>query len=174
MVVGFVAPSGTGKTTLICRLLPLLRQRGLRVGAIKHAHHDFEVDHPGKDSFRLREAGAAQVQLVSSHRWALVTEREAGDESSLQHALDRMDSRWLDVVLVEGYRDSRYPKVELYSPEIGEAPVYPRDENVIAVAARGPLPSPTNLPVLPLDDIHRICSFLIARLGALRSQSDTR
>lgn len=170
MVVGFVAPSGTGKTTLICRLLPLLREKGLRVGAIKHTHHDFEVDHPGKDSFRLRKAGASQVQLLSDHRWALVTERNSPEATSLVQAIERMDSARLDLILVEGYRNTHYSKIELYRAEMGEDPLYPRDDGVIAVATAGTLPVPTRLPVLPLDDARRICDYLTDRLPRIRDR----
>ncbi len=160
-VVGVVAPSGTGKTTLLCRVVPILRARGLRVGAVKHAHHGFDLDRPGKDSHRLREAGVEQILLVGPERWALLGEAEPGEQDTLERALERMDAERLDVILVEGYRGSRYPKIEVYRDAIGEPPLHPADPSVIAVATNGPLPAPTTLPVLPLDDPERVASFLL-------------
>jgi molybdopterin-guanine dinucleotide biosynthesis protein B len=164
-VIGFVAPSGTGKTTLLCALVPILRARGLRVGAVKHTHHGFDLDRPGKDSHRLREAGVERMLLVGPGRWALLAEDpgEAGD--TLDRALAHMEGGGLDLVLVEGYRGARYPKIELCRQPAGEPPLYIGDPAVVAVAASGPLPAPTRLPVLPLDEPEEIADFILAFMG---------
>ena len=162
VVLGFVAPSGTGKTTLLCALVPILRARGLRVGAVKHTHHGFDLDHPGKDSHRLREAGVERMLLVGPGRWALLADDEGDAGDTLDRALAHMDGGGLDLVLVEGYRGARFPKIELCRAALGEAPLYPGDATVVAVAASGALPAPTELPVLPLDEPEAIADFILA------------
>ena len=160
-VLGLVAPSGTGKTTLLCRLVPLLKGHGLRVGAVKHTHHGFDLDRPGKDSHRLREAGVEQMLLVGPGRWALLAEAVGEGEDTLDRALAHMEVGGLDLILVEGYRGSRHPKVELYRAAVGDAPLYPTDPTVIAVASDDPLPAPTDLPVLPLDQPDDVARFVL-------------
>jgi len=166
VVVGVVAPSGTGKTTLLCELLPRLRARGLRIGAIKYTHHDVEVDQPGKDSYRLRQSGASQVMLVSRRRWTLVAERPTGEDLSPEQALACMGSEALDLVLVEGYRGAGHPKIEVYRAAVGTAPRYPSDEAIVAVASDDPLPVRTSRPILPLDDPEPLVEFLEAMVSS--------
>ena len=113
-ILGFVAASGTGKTTLLTQLIPILKQSGLRIGLIKHSHHDFEIDQPGKDSFRLREAGASSVMLVSRYRRAMITELTPEQELRLDDQLKQFDQTELDLILVEGFKAENFPKIELH------------------------------------------------------------
>jgi molybdopterin-guanine dinucleotide biosynthesis protein MobB len=160
-VVGFVAASGTGKTTLLTKLLPLLREQGLKVAVIKHTHHDFEVDQPGKDSYELRKAGANEMLIASGQRWALMADREWEGDPPLPYLLERLDRSALDLVLVEGFKHERLPKIELFRPSLGRPPLYPSDPDIITVAADGVLPEATELPVLDLNDVQAIAAFVV-------------
>lgn len=159
-VLGFAAWSGTGKTTLLVQLLPRLRSRGLRVGMVKHAHHTFDVDQPGKDSYELRKAGASPMLVASGRRWVLMMEREEAGDPVLQEMLDRLDQGLLDIILVEGFKHEACPKIELHRPSTGKALLFPDDPNVIAIATDGPLARPTDLPVLDLNDIDGVADFV--------------
>lgn len=161
-VLGFAAYSGTGKTTLLKRLIPLLKGQGLRLGLVKHAHHDFDPDIPGKDSYELRRAGAAQVLVASHRRWALVTEQEVVEEPQLQPLLERMDRERLNLILVEGFKHERFPKIELYRPALGKPLIHPRDPDVIALATDAGLPEAARLPLLDLNDPAAIADFVLA------------
>ena len=158
--IGFIGNSNSGKTTLIEKLLPLFRARGLQVAAIKHAHHGFDMDRPGKDSFRYREAGAGQVLIATAQRWALLTEtpRPATvDELLVQLAP-------CDLVLVEGFRsEGAFPRIEVRRTTSKEAPLWPHDPHVIAIAADHALDTP--LPVLDLNDAAKIAAFVASHLN---------
>ncbi len=160
-VLGFAAYSGIGKTTLLRQLLPLMRARGLRVGVIKHAHHDFEIDTPGKDSFELRKAGANEMLIASGRRWALMVDMDADGDPILHDMLNRLDLANLDLVLVEGFKYEAFPKIELHRPSVGKPLIFPEDRNIIALATDGELSQPTELPVLDLNDIHTITKFIV-------------
>lgn len=162
-VVGFAAYSGTGKTTLLVKLLPLLRERGLRVGVVKHAHHSFEIDHPGKDSYELRHAGATQMLVGSRFRWALIVETESAPESSLDEYLGRFDCDQLDLVLVEGFKPAHLPKIELHRPVLGQPLICRDDADIIAVATDVPVPLPRDLPRLDLNSPNCIVDFIVER-----------
>ena len=140
-VVGFVGASGSGKTTLITAVLPLLRAEGVRVAVLKHAHCGFDMDRPGKDSYRVREAGASEVLIASRSRWAHLGELEDGlDEPPFRALLERFDPARVDLVLAEGFAREAYPKIEVYRPALGEPPrCWPGDPMVIAVATDAPL-----------------------------------
>ncbi|MEW7977893.1 MAG: molybdopterin-guanine dinucleotide biosynthesis protein MobB [Candidatus Sedimenticola endophacoides] len=159
-VLGFAAYSGTGKTTLLKRLLPLLRARGLRVGMIKHAHHDFDIDTPGKDSYELRKAGAAEMLIASGRRWALMVETPREGDPLLQEMLDRLDQRHLDLVLVEGFKHEPFPKIELHRPALGKPLLFPEDREVIAVASDSDPGRPVGLPLLDLNDVPAMAEFI--------------
>lgn len=131
-VLGIVGWSGSGKTTLLTALLPPLRAASLTVSTVKHAHHHFDMDHPGKDSYRHREAGAHEVLVVSGTRWALLHELE-GPEPDLPELLAKLDP--VDLVLVEGYKSHRFPKLEVYRPVLGKPPIWPEVPGVVAVAS---------------------------------------
>lgn len=169
-VIGFAAWSGTGKTTLLEAVVARLRARGLKLAVIKHAHHDFDIDHPGKDSHRLRQAGAQQVMVASCRRWALITEHgDSHPEPCLAELLPQLDTARLDFVLVEGFKHEPIPKIELHRPVLGKPLLYPDDPQVIAIATDGPLPAVPGLPRLDLNDADAVCDFLIeyrARHGA--------
>ena len=158
-VLGFAAFSGTGKTTLLIQLIPLLRARGLRSGLIKHGHHAFEVDKPGKDSYLLRQAGATQVMVASARR-TLLTKTTAG-EAELSTLLHQVAANHeLDIILVEGFKHHPIPKIELHRPSLGYPLLYRQDPAVIAVAADAPLPMPISIPVLALNDPPAIAAFI--------------
>lgn len=164
-LLGFAAYSGTGKTTLLEQLIPLLTAAGLRVGLLKQTHHDFDLDRPGKDSYRLRKAGAVQTMLASRQRWALIGERNESEEPTLAELAARFDHTGLDLLLVEGFKHEPIPKIELHRREVGKPPLYPNDPAVIAVACDGPLPSATGLPRLDLNDPPAIARFVLGWLG---------
>jgi len=149
-ILGFAAFSGTGKTTLLTKLIPLLKNHGLRVALIKHSHHNFEIDKPGKDSYRLREAGATPVMLVSSHRRAIITEFDSIIEPKLDDQLKTLDQSNLDLILVEGFKAEVFPKIELHRPSLGKPLIFPDDPSIIAIATDGmdlALSSPTHLDI---------------------------
>ncbi|HSH29364.1 MAG TPA: molybdopterin-guanine dinucleotide biosynthesis protein MobB [Thiohalobacter sp.] len=158
-VLGFAAWSGTGKTTLLEQLLPRLRAQGLRIGLIKHAHHDFDIDHPGKDSDRLRRAGAGQVLIASRRRWALITETPEQDEADLTQLIRQLDRNALDLILVEGFRHERFPKLELHRAATGRPLLYPDDDSIMAVLRDAVVD--TTLPQLDINDIPAITAFIL-------------
>lgn len=134
-VLGFAAWSGTGKTTLLSQLIPLLSAKGLRVALVKHAHHSFDIDHPGKDSHTLRKAGAEMVVIASKHRIACVRETpESQEEPALKALLAMIDTENIDLVLVEGFKTEDIPKVELHRACLNKPYLYPNDSNIIALA----------------------------------------
>jgi molybdopterin-guanine dinucleotide biosynthesis protein B len=171
-VVGFVGVSGSGKTTLITRVLPELRSAGLRVAVLKHAHCGFDMDRPGKDSFRVREAGAAEVLIASRSRWAHLGELE-GDlaEPPFRELLERFDPGRVDLVLAEGFARESYPKVEVHRPALGEPPrCWPDDPMVIAVATDAPLAVARPVRRLDLNAPLEVTAFLLEHMaGAGRS-----
>lgn len=159
-VIGFVAPSGSGKTTLLRQVITLLSAQGLRVGVLKQARDDFDVDIPGKDSYELRKAGLDRLLLASAGQLALIDEHPAGGEPVLAEALALFTQDDLDLILVEGFADTPYPKIEVHRQN-GPTPRYPSDPQVIAVATdRHELA--THLPVLNLNDPPAVAAFILA------------
>jgi molybdopterin-guanine dinucleotide biosynthesis adapter protein len=159
-ILGFAAFSGTGKTYLLTRLIPILKQRGLKVGLIKHSHHDFEIDYPGKDSYELRAAGASPVMIVSPYRRALITEFQPLLEAHLIDQLAAFPQADLDLILVEGFRHENFPKIELHRPSLGKKLIYPNDGNIIAIASDQPLITTHQLPCLDLNCPQAIAHFI--------------
>ncbi|TAN65011.1 MAG: molybdopterin-guanine dinucleotide biosynthesis protein B [Methylobacter sp.] len=159
-VLGFVAASGTGKTTLLVQLVPILKRNGLRIGLIKHSHHDFEIDRPGKDSFRLREAGASPVMLVSQYRRAIITEFTPAKEPGLDDQLKQFDQSELDLILVEGFRAEKFPKIELHRSSLEKPLLYPNDPDIIAIATDAALETPSYLMQLDLNRPDMIAAFI--------------
>ncbi len=165
-LIGLCAYSGTGKTTLLTRLIPVLIQRNLRVGVVKHAHHRFDIDHPGKDSHALRQAGAEQVAVASNKRIAWIKEHNDGaDEPKLADALAVLDASSLDLVIVEGFKHEPFPKIELHRPDRGVPLLCTEDENIIAVATDARITTPPGLPVLDLNNVDEIAGFILAYAG---------
>ena len=160
-ILGFAAWSGTGKTTLLVQLIPLLRERGIRIAVIKHAHHSFDVDQPGKDSHALRKAGAEQMLIASTQRFALMMEQPEPREPDLWALIGRLDASRTDLILVEGFKAEAFPKLELFRPSLGKPARYPRDPDIIAVATDEPASLQTDLPVLPLNDVTGIRDFIL-------------
>ncbi len=159
--LGFAAYSGTGKTTLLRQLIPLLGGHGLRVGMIKHAHHNFDIDHPGKDSYELRKAGAAQVLVASDTRRALITEQREPREPVLAELLDQLDHTLFDLVLVEGFRHEAFPKIELHRPAMGRELMARKDKSIIAIACDDRPKFCPPLPQLDLNSPAQIAEFVV-------------
>lgn len=162
-VVGFAAWSGSGKTTLLVRTLPLLKGMGLRVGVVKHAHHDFEIDYPGKDSYELRKAGATQMLVGSRKRWALIAEPEAGLDPRLETLLGYLHLDELDLVLVEGFKPEGVPKIEVFRPSLGQPLLAPEDPGIVAIATDDPGAVPLDLPLLDINTPGEVARFLVDR-----------
>jgi molybdopterin-guanine dinucleotide biosynthesis protein B len=163
---GFAGWSGSGKTTLIEGLIPRLGRRGLRVSLIKHAHHSFDIDHEGKDSWRHRHAGCSEVLIASSARWALMHELRDEAEPDLRALMGRLSP--CDLVLVEGYKQAPIPKLEVFRPSVGKPPLHPRDANILAVASDRPAGLALALPVFHLDDQEAIAAFVLDHATAWR------
>ncbi|PKO86618.1 MAG: molybdopterin-guanine dinucleotide biosynthesis protein B [Betaproteobacteria bacterium HGW-Betaproteobacteria-12] len=159
-VFGIAGYSGSGKTTLLEKLIPCFTARGLKVSVIKHAHHGFDIDRPGKDSYRHREAGANEVLLSCHDRWALMHERRSDNEVSLDELLGRLAP--CDLVLIEGFKQEPVPKLEVYRPENGKPPLFPERRDIVAVATDAAID--TTLPCLPLDDVEQIAEFVMTTL----------
>jgi molybdopterin-guanine dinucleotide biosynthesis adapter protein len=159
-IFGLAGWSGAGKTTLGTRLLPALMRRGVSVSTLKHAHHDFDVDREGKDSWRHRQAGAREVMVVSDRRWALMHELRGASEPSMAEILDRMSP--VDLVLVEGYKRGPHPKIEVYRAALGKPVLAFEDDTIVAIASDAPVPK-LKLPFFALDDVEAIASFVIVQ-----------
>ncbi|HEY5763460.1 MAG TPA: molybdopterin-guanine dinucleotide biosynthesis protein B [Rhodocyclaceae bacterium] len=155
-IIGFAGWSGCGKTTLIEQVIGLLRQRGLTVSLIKHAHHNFEIDHAGKDSFRHRQAGCGQVLVTSARRWALMQELGDAPELTLDEALSRLAP--CDLVLVEGFKYASIPKIEIYRAALGKPQLFPGDSNFIAVVSDTAVD--TSLPQLDINQPSAVAEFI--------------
>ncbi|MGC1413233.1 MAG: molybdopterin-guanine dinucleotide biosynthesis protein B [Acetobacteraceae bacterium] len=155
-VLGIVGWSGSGKTTLLTKLIPLLRAHGLTVSTVKHTHHGFDMDRPGKDTYRHREAGAHEVLVAAGTRWALLHE-VVGQEPELPQLLARMQP--VDLVLVEGYKTHRFPKLEVHRMALGKPPIWPDQPDIVAIAADSPLSA--DRVVLPLNDPDAIVAWII-------------
>lgn len=161
-LLGFSAFSGTGKTTLLTQLLPILKQQGLRIAVVKHASHLFEIDHPSKDSYELRMAGASQMLVSARGRMALITESDARlPEPGLAQMLDYLDPSNLDLVLVEGFKNEAVYKIELYRPTLGKPLLCHTDPYIIALATDEAIPGvPHHLPILNLNNPQEIAGFI--------------
>ncbi|WP_158161555.1 bifunctional molybdopterin-guanine dinucleotide biosynthesis adaptor protein MobB/molybdopterin molybdotransferase MoeA [Grimontia hollisae] len=169
-VLGFAAFSGTGKTTLLEKLIPTLVASGIRIAMIKHAHHEFDVDKPGKDSYRLRKAGASQMLISSRYRHALMTETPE-EEYTLNQLLARVDHNRADLVLVEGFKHENFPKIELHRQALGKPWLHPDDSNIIAVACDGD--PDTALPKLDINDIDALKGFILRWMEGHKAQTAT-
>jgi len=165
-IFGFAGWSGSGKTTLIEAIVPRLVARGARVSLVKHAHHAFDVDAPGKDSWRHRQAGCTEVLVSSTARWALMHELRGDAELTLEQALDRLSA--CDLVLVEGYKAALIPKLEVWRPSVGKPRLHPRDPHILAVATDAPGSLVAPLPVFDLNGHDEIATFVWEQAAARR------
>ncbi len=158
-IIGLAGWSGSGKTTLITKAIPRLLARGVRVSTIKHAHHGFDLDQPGKDSFMHRTAGATEVVISSAKRWAVLHELREGGEWNLPDLVGKLSA--VDLVLVEGFkRDKLVPKLEIHRAANGKPLLFPEDSSIVAIACDGPLPD-AKVPVIDLNDIEAVCDVLL-------------
>ncbi|MEJ2423081.1 MAG: molybdopterin-guanine dinucleotide biosynthesis protein B [Candidatus Thiodiazotropha sp.] len=165
-LLGFSAFSGTGKTTLLKQLLPILKQQGLRIAVIKHASHDFDIDRPGKDSYELRMAGASPMLIASRRRMALVVEFDrAEEEPTLDQLLPCLDPSNIDLALIEGFKQADIMKIELHRPSLGKPLLCTNDPRIIAVATDAEIPAaPMNLPRLDINDPMAIARFILQQV----------
>ena len=162
-VLGIAGYSGSGKTTLLESLIPVLGLHELTVSVIKRAHHGFDVDRPGKDSWRHREAGAQEVMLASPERWVLMRELRRDPEENLDNLMTRLSP--CDLVLVEGFKSAPIPKIEVYRPSHGKPPLYPDNAHVVAVATDAPCDAP--VPILDINDIPAVAEHILALMPSL-------
>jgi molybdopterin-guanine dinucleotide biosynthesis protein B len=166
-VIGLAGWSGSGKTTLLARLIPLLTGEGLRVSTIKHAHHNFDVDKPGKDSWTHRQAGASEVLVVSDTRWALMHELRGDAEPSLTELLGKLSE--CDLVIVEGFKREPIPKIEIWRAEVGKPLLHPDDPAIVLLTSDDPCPQAC-VPILPLSDLPALARSVLSAarpIGAL-------
>lgn len=154
---GIVAYSGSGKTTLLEKLIPLITGRGFKVSVIKHAHHGFDIDRPGKDTYRHREAGAGEVMISTGQRWALMHENRGESEPSLEELVGRLSP--CDLVLIEGFKEEPGPKLEVFRPANGKPPIFPGRPDIVAVATDAGIDAP--IPRLDLNDPAAIADFIL-------------
>lgn len=171
-ILGIVANgSNTGKTTLITKLIPELAKRNIRVSVIKHAHHRFDIDHPGKDSYNIREAGAVQTLVASGERWALMTEMTRtphySEEANLEELLKQINPDYADLILVEGFKQAAIPKIEIFRPGVHQSILATTDRRIIAVATDEVLG--LDVPVLDLNNISAIADFIMAEVFTTNS-----
>lgn len=157
-VIGLAGWSGSGKTTLLIKLIPMLTARGLKVATLKHAHHAFDVDVPGKDSYEHRKAGASEVIVSSARRWAQVHELAGESEASLGELLRRFSPS--DLILVEGFKNDPHPKLEVFRDAAGRPPLHPEDRRIVAVASDRTFPN-AKVPVVHLDDVAAIAGLVL-------------
>jgi molybdopterin-guanine dinucleotide biosynthesis protein B len=160
--MGIVGWSGSGKTSLLVALLPLMKEMGFTVSTMKHAHHRFDVDTAGKDSFRHREAGASEVLVVTSSRWVLMHESRAEPEPSIEALIERMTP--VDLLLIEGFKTHHHPKLEIHRESEGKPLLSPEDPEIVAVASDRPLPD-LEIPQLDLNDPGAIAEFILRHTG---------
>ena len=162
-ILGIAGWSGSGKTTLITKLIPLLSGRGIRVATLKHAHHAFDVDQPGKDSYEHRKAGACEVIVSSARRWAQMHEVGDGAEATLPELLRRVSP--CDLILVEGFKSERHPKMEVFRQAAGKTPLHPDDPHIVAIASDQDFPG-AHVPVVDLNNIAAVADMICERAAA--------
>ncbi len=162
-VIGLAGWSGSGKTTLLTKLIPVLTSRGLKVATLKRAHHEFDVDLPGKDSYEHRRAGASEVIISSSSRWVQMHELGEEPELTLAQLLRRVSP--CDLILVEGFKKERHPKLEVFRAVIGKPPLHPEDGRIVAIASDRPFDAP--VPVVGLDDIAAVAALVYEKAEPL-------
>jgi molybdopterin-guanine dinucleotide biosynthesis adapter protein len=163
-VIGLSGWSGAGKTTLLAKAIPRLVARGVTVSTVKHAHHAFDLDQPGKDSHTHRAAGASEVLISSANRWALMHELRGAPEATLKALLARLSP--VDLVIVEGFKREAHPKLEVHRAEVGKPLLFPDDPAIVAIASDAPVPN-ARVPVVMLDDVEAIVDILLKHAAPL-------
>lgn len=161
-VIGVAGFKNAGKTTLVEKLVAELTRRGRRISTVKHAHHSFDIDHEGRDSFRHRKAGASEVAVVSRHRWAIIHESRDGEEPSLEEILSKLAP--CDLVIVEGYKRDTHDKIEVRNLELSHPKLAGDDPTVVAIAANGPVAG-APVPVFDRDDVSALATFVLKHTG---------
>lgn len=160
-VIGFSAYSGSGKTTLLEKLIPVFTEHKLKVAVIKHAHHSFDIDHPEKDSYKIRKAGAQQILISSQKRWAMIHEHNGDDtELNLQQALEQISADSIDFVIVEGFKSAPISKIEIHRPALGKPLISSNDKYIVAIATDDPSNIDSSLPLLDLNDTPQIARYI--------------
>lgn len=162
-IIGFCAHSGTGKTTLLKQVIPRLKDKGLKLGIVKHAHHNFDTDQPGKDSYELRKAGAKNMLVSSSRRWALIHEHfNEDEEATLAELIHIVTCRRIDLVLIEGFKHEAFPKIELHRSGLEHSYIYSQDVNVVALATDEKPPTDISIPILDINNPAQIADFIVS------------
>ena len=164
-IIGFAAFSGTGKTTLIKKIVSILSKKKYTVSVIKHAHHNFDLDQPGKDSYEIRKSGAENILISSEKRWALIHENKNNQESSLEDLLNILGNIDSDIILVEGFKKENFPKIELYREEIGKDILFYNDKNIVAFATDVDINIEQNIEKLDINDPQQIVDYIIKFLS---------
>jgi molybdopterin-guanine dinucleotide biosynthesis protein B len=165
---GLAGWSGSGKTTLLSRVIPLIVEQGCRVSTVKHAHHAFDIDTPGKDSHTHRMSGATEVLVASRQRWALMHELRGAPEPSLVELLSYLGPA--DLVLIEGFKRDPHPKLEVYRPHLGKPLLYPDDPAIVGIASDAPLEATRpviNIPVLDINDTPKLAAFILKHAATI-------
>jgi len=171
-IVGFAAYSGTGKTTLLTQIIPLLGQLKLRLAVIKHAHHDFDIDHPGKDSYELRHAGASQMLISSAKRKALISEMDDQTEPGLQELVRDLNQNSLDLILVEGFKREHFAKIELHRAALAKPYLYESDQDIVALATDHHISTSRSIPLLDLNQPRQIADFIYKTICQPNNQNN--
>jgi len=174
-LLGFAAYSGTGKTTLLCKLIPILKSKGIRIGVVKHAHHHFDIDHPKKDSYELRQAGANKIVVASRKRTAIIIEHaENKAEPTLAEVLNDISTKGLDLILVEGFKLAELPKIELHRKALDKPYLYPNDHNIIAIAIDHELDDKNAPERLDINQPQQIADYIEAMVLGKKHIKSTR
>ena len=164
-LLSFAAYSGTGKTTLLEKLIPLLKGQGIKVAVIKHAHHNFDIDHQGKDSYRLRKSGAIETLIASKYRWALIHEHEEiTEEPNLFELLTHIQTATLDLILIEGFKHEAVPRIELHRSDLNKPYLYPDDNQIIAIATDLEIIEHKNITVLDINEPKQIMNYILTTI----------
>mgnify|MGYP000532444150 CR=1 FL=1 len=162
-VLGFAAYSGTGKTRLLVNIIPLLKQEGYRIAVIKHAHHSFDIDSPKKDSYELRKAGANHMLITSNQRWALMVENINNKEPDVNECVKKLEHEDIDLILIEGFKKTDIPKIELHRPSLGHPLLCTNDKNFIAIATDDEIKDDVNIPILDLNNYKMIVECIVKK-----------
>jgi len=160
-IIGFAGYSGVGKTTILTQVIKILSAKGYKISVIKHAHHNFDIDKPGKDSYELRKSGAQEVLVSSKTRWVVIHENYEEKECNLNELIEKINPDNVDIIIVEGFKNEKFPKIEIYRKGISKTKLHERDNNIIAVATDKPSIIDTKINILNLNNPDQISEFII-------------